>query len=307
MQNTSNILMVRPANFQYNIETAASNDYQKNITTITQDEINRLAQQEHDEFVALLKQHGIHVEVVQDTPDPIKPDAIFPNNWISMHEDGRIFLYPMKNTNRSFERRMDIVALIQEKYRVQEVIDLSNYETQDIALEGTGSMVFDHNAKVAYACISPRTDRTLFEKYCQMIGYAPVVFYAYDHNQKLIYHTNVVMCVGEGFVVIGLCSVSDESERKMLLDKFAATGLTVIDLTSDQLNANFAGNMLQLKNNKGEKFLVMSERAYTSLTPSQIETLERFTKILPVPIYMIEDIGGGSARCMMAEIFCPPK
>lgn len=307
MQNTSNILMVRPANFQYNIQTAASNDYQKNITTVTQDEINRLAQQEHDEFVALLKQHGIHVEVVQDTPDPIKPDAIFPNNWISMHEDGRIFLYPMKNTNRSFERRMDIVELIKQKYQVKEVIDLSNYELQDIALEGTGSMVFDHNAKVAYACISPRTDRTLFEKYCAMIEYTPVVFYAYDHNQKLIYHTNVVMCVGEGFVVIGMCSVTDEAERKMLMDKFAATGLTVIDLTSDQLNANFAGNMLQLKNNKGEKFLVMSARAYTSLTPSQIETLERFTKILPVPIYMIEDIGGGSARCMMAEIFCPPK
>lgn len=299
--------MVRPANFQYNIETAASNDYQKNITTVTQDEINRLAQQEHDDFVFTLKQYGINVEVVQDTPDPIKPDAIFPNNWISMHEDGRIFLYPMKNTNRSFERRMDIVELIQQKYQVKEVIDLSNYESQDIALEGTGSMVFDHNAKVAYACISPRTDRTLFEKYCDMIGYTPVVFYAYDHNQKLIYHTNVVMCVGEGFVVIGMCSVTDEGERKMLLDKFAATGLTVIDLTSDQLNANFAGNMLQLKNKDGEKFLVMSERAYKSLTPPQVQTLEQFTKILPVPIYMIEDIGGGSARCMMAEIFCAPK
>lgn len=307
MQNTSSILMVRPANFQYNIETAASNDYQKNITTISQEEINRIAQQEHDDFVFTLRQHGIEVIVVQDTEDPIKPDAIFPNNWISMHADGRVFLYPMKNTNRSLERRPDIVDLIKEKFVVKEVVDLSSYENQEIALEGTGSIVFDHVAKVAYACISPRTDRALFEKYCAMIQYKPVVFYAYDQNEKLIYHTNVVMCVGEGFVVIGMCSVTDESERKMLLDQFAASNLTLIDLSSDQLNNNFAGNMLQLKNKDGEKFLIMSERAYKSLAPMQISTLEQYTKILPMPIYMIEDIGGGSARCMMAEIFCRPK
>ena len=307
MQNTSTILMIRPANFQYNVETAASNDYQKNITTISQNEINEMAQIEHDVFVQRLQENGIEVILARDTETPIKPDAIFPNNWISMHEDGRIFLFPMKNTNRSFERRSDIVDLIKSKFVVSEVIDMSHYEQEDIALEGTGSIVFDHVHQIAYACISPRTDQVLFEKYCAMINYKPVVFYAYDHQGKLIYHTNVVMCVGDGFVVISMNAISDTHEKEMLLQQFKESNLTCIDLTSEQLNFNFAGNMLEVKNKEGKKFLVMSERAFKSLTTHQKETLENFTNILPVPIYMIEDIGGGSARCMMAEIFCKKK
>lgn len=299
--------MVRPAKFQYNIETAASNDYQKNITSITQEEINAKAQAEHDLFVQTLRDKGVQVIVVQDTDEPVKPDAIFPNNWISMHADGKLVLYPMKNENRSRERRADIVQLIQDKFKVSEILDWSKYEKEDIALEGTGSIVFDHNSRVAYACLSPRTDKVLFEKFCATIQYTPVVFHAYDHGGKLIYHTNVVMCVGEGFVVIGLCSVTDEAERTMLLKQFKESKLEVVDLTFEQLNQNFAGNMLQVHNKAGEKFLVMSERAYKSLRQDQIDQLKKHTQLLPIPVYMIEDIGGGSARCMMAEVYCEPR
>lgn len=299
--------MVRPAKFQYNIETAASNDYQKNITSITPQYINAQAQAEHDRFVQTLRDHGVDVLVVQDTEDPVKPDAIFPNNWISMHADGRLVLYPMKNENRARERRADIVQMIRDCFEVKDVLDWSFYEKEGLALEGTGSIVFDHIHRVAYACLSPRTDKNLFENFCKVIGYKPVVFYAYDHGGKLIYHTNVVMCVGEGFVVIGMCSVKDEKEKQMLLDQFKESNLEVIDLTFTQLNENFAGNMLQVHNKQGEKYLVMSERAFKSLRPDQIDILQKHTKLLPIPVYMIEDIGGGSARCMMAEIFCKAK
>lgn len=224
-----------------------------------------------------------------------------------MHADGRLVLYPMKNENRARERRADIVQMIRDCFEVKDVLDWSFYEKEGLALEGTGSIVFDHIHRVAYACLSPRTDKNLFENFCKVIGYKPVVFYAYDHGGKLIYHTNVVMCVGEGFVVIGMCSVKDEKEKQMLLDQFKESNLEVIDLTFTQLNENFAGNMLQVHNKQGEKYLVMSERAFKSLRPDQIDILQKHTKLLPIPVYMIEDIGGGSARCMMAEIFCKAK
>ena len=299
--------MVRPASFQYNIETAVSNDYQKNITSISSAEINEIAKHEHDQFVDILRSHHIDVLVINDTEIPIKPDAIFPNNWISMHEDGRVFLFPMKNSNRALERREDIVQEIKDKFFVNEVIDWSAYERDGIALEGTGSIVFDHKSKVAYACISPRTDEKLFNKYCAILGYQPVVFHAYDQNQKLIYHTNVVMCVGDGFVVIGMESVVDEQEKKILLAQFKTSNLTLVDISNEQLNNNFAGNMLELKNKEGKKYLVMSLRAFNSLRHEQKQILEQFTNLLPIPINMIEDIGGGSARCMMAEIFCKKR
>ncbi len=307
MQNTSHILMVRPANFQYNIQTAASNDYQRDLKHLTSEEIRRKAQAEHDGFVAMLRAQGVDVIVIEDTDSPIKPDAIFPNNWISMHEDGKVYLYPMKNENRALERRRDIIELLEEKFKIEEVVDLSHFEKEDRALEGTGSIVFDHKCKVAYACLSPRTDHEIFEFYCKKIGYRPVVFSAYDQNDKLIYHTNVVMCVGDGFVVIGLCTVKDEREKQMLITTFKESDLEIIDLTSEQLNQNFAGNMLQVMNDKGEKILVMSERAFLSLNKDQVGRIQKHSEILAVPVYLIEDIGGGSARCMMAEVFCPVK
>jgi hypothetical protein len=302
-QNSSTILMVRPANFQYNAQTAASNDYQNDVKHLTQEEIKIKAQKEHDNFVSMLREKGVNVEVVEDTESPVTPDAVFPNNWISMHTTGEIYLYPMKNENRAAERRKDIVQMLEQKFVVNSITDMSHFEKEGLALEGTGSIVFDHINQTAYACISPRTDKEIFEFYCKKIGYQPVIFHAYDHREKLIYHTNVVMCVGDGFVVIGLCAITDKTEREMLLNTFKESKLEVIDISSSQLNENFAGNMLQVCNDKGEKFLVMSHRAYESLDQSQKDRIYAHTDVIAPPVYLIEEIGGGSARCMMAEVF----
>jgi hypothetical protein len=306
-QTTNHILMVRPSNFQFNAQTAASNEYQNDIKHLTPEEIKRKAQAEHDHFVVMLREKGIRVLVIEDTETPVKPDAIFPNNWISMHQTGHVFLYPMKNQNRAIERREDIVAQIQAAYEVIHVTDMSHFEKEDKALEGTGSIVFDHINKLAYACISPRTEPDVLDFFCKKIGYRPIKFYAYDHLDKLIYHTNVVMCIGEGFVVIALCAIKDEKEKHDLITTFNESKLEIIDLDFNQLNQNFAGNMLQVSNDQGEKYLVMSERAYKSLRKDQLTQIYRHTDIIAPPVYLIEEIGGGSARCMMAEIFCNPK
>jgi len=307
MQVASNILMVCPANFQYNVETAESNDYQNDLKTLSKEEINQMARREHQRMVEQLREVEIEVMVIEDTVSPIKPDAIFPNNWIMMHQTGQIILFPMKNYNRQLEKRKDIVEQIQKEFNVSEIIDLGYFESENMALEGTGSIVFDHLLRKAYACISPRTDRSILDVLCKKIGYEAVVFHAVDQNNHLIYHTNVVMCIGEGFVVISMNAVKDEDEKKMLLDQFKSDNLEVIDIDSIQLNQHFAGNMLQVMNNTGEKYLVMSQRAFSSLSEDQKSTLKRFTHILPVDIDIIETVGGGSARCMMAEIFLTKK
>lgn len=295
--------MVRPASFQFNSQTAQSNEFQVNLDGLSKEEILSKARAEFDMMVSELTAHKISVQVIDDTAIPEKPDAIFPNNWISMSQNGILTIFPMKNENRQLEKRQDIIELIESKYKIQSKIDLSHFEKEDRALEGTGSIVYDHISRNAYACLSPRTDLDILNDYCRQIDYTPIVFHSQDTNSKLIYHTNVVMCVGTGYVVIGLDTVMDEAERVNLESVFKSTNLEIVYLSNTQLLENFAGNMLQVENQDGELFLIMSRKAFKSLSENQKIQLEKFVKILPVSIDIIEIIGGGSARCMMAEIF----
>jgi hypothetical protein len=303
-QCTSNILMVRPASFQYNEQTAVTNDYQKK-PSLSKEQVIAAAQKEFDSMVELLEENGVNVLVIEDTSVPEKPDAIFPNNWISMHQNGDIYLYPMKTPNRSAERRPEIIDEIKEYFEVRDVHDWSHFEEQGLALEGTGSIIFDHVHHKAYACLSPRTDEKLFRKLCRQLQYEPVVFRAYKSNGAEQYHTNVVMCIGDEFVVICPESITDKGERKEVLNSLKEDNLTIIEITLDQLENHFAGNMLNVYNNNVESILVMSERAYKSLTEEQIALIEKHAIIVAPKIDLIEEVGGGSARCMMAEIFLP--
>jgi hypothetical protein len=306
-QSATNVMMVRPASFQFNHETALSNEFQNNIEDLSREETLRIAQTEFDTMVTELTSHKINVLVVHDTISPEKPDAIFPNNWISMGQDGTMTIFPMKTKNRQLEKRKDIIEFIRDKYQVQKEMDLSHYEVMNKALEGTGSIVYDHIHKIAYGCLSPRTELDLFTDYCTQIGYEAVSFHSFDTQGTLIYHTNVVMCIGSGFVVIGMDTITDQEEREKLEAKFKASQLEIIYLTNEQILQHFAGNMLQVENMAGELFLVMSQRAFQSLTEIQKIQIEKYAAILPVSIDLIEKIGGGSARCMMAEIFLDKK
>jgi hypothetical protein len=306
-QSASSLLMVRPASFQFNVQTAQSNEFQQNLVGLSHQEIVSIAQAEFDTMVAELTANKINVQVIVDTPEPVKPDAIFPNNWISMSQEGVLTIFPMKNENRQLEKRSDIIEFIESNYTIVKKIDLSEYEKEDRALEGTGSIVFDHLCRIAYACLSPRTDIKILEDYCQQIDYKPVVFHSQDSNGKLIYHTNVVMCVGSGYVVVGMETVYDKNEKEDLIRIFKESNLELISLSNEQLLNNFAGNMLQVENKDGELYLVMSRKAFSCLTESQKSQIEKYAQILPVSIDIIETIGGGSARCMMAEIFLTKK
>lgn len=308
MQNqvTNTVMMVRPASFQYNSETAVSNAFQKKIENLTEEEILSMAINEFDAFVNKLLENKIEVLVIQDTKNPQKPDAIFPNNWISMGNDGNIFLFPMCTPNRRLERSTSILDKLNEKYKIKEIIDLSDSEHNNLFLEGTGSIIFDHLNKMAFACISPRTDINLFKTHCTQIGYEPVYFYSKDKNGFLVYHTNVMLTIGNDFAVICAETIKDLKERKNVINKLENGGKLIIEITENQMN-HFAGNMLQLKNKEGKYFLVMSNSAYQSLDKGQIEKIEQMTDILTVDIPTIETIGGGSARCMMAEIFLESK
>ncbi len=305
-QITDTILMIRPAHFGFNPETAENNAFQTNDTSRSPEEIKIQAREEFDRFVAKLRDAGVEVIVVEDTPQPVKTDAIFPNNWISLHADGRVITYPMYSNVRRFERRQDILDTLAQTHRIKERIHFEGAEAAATYLEGTGSMVFDRPNRICYACLSARTDEHLLNEFCQRMGYEKVAFSALDSNGREIYHTNVMMSVGTTFVVIVLDSVRNQDERKRLLSKFAETQKEVIELSMEQMNA-FAGNMLQVRNKAGEPILVMSEQAYRSLTPVQIAALEKHTRILYSPIPVIEAYGGGSARCMMAEVFLPRK
>lgn len=300
-------MMVRPASFQFNHQTAQSNEFQNEITKMSKKQILSKAREEFDEMISELNDKGIEVEIIDDSEFPEKPDAIFPNNWISMSHQSIMTIFPMKNENRRLEKRVDIIERIKKKYHVDRLIDLSEYESQDRALEGTGSIVFDHNDHVAYACLSPRTDEEIFKNYCHQINYKPVVFHSYDSNGTLIYHTNVVMCVGSGYVVIGGKSIAKIDEKNTLYSQFKKSGLEVVELDDSQLLQNFAGNMLQVQGENDNLYLVMSKRAFGSLKDSQKEKLSKYVDLLPVSIDIIETIGGGSARCMMAEIFLTSK
>jgi hypothetical protein len=306
-QSTNHILMIEPSSFMFNEETAVSNEFQNNVNHISQEKIAQQAIEEHQKMVQELQAAGIQVNVIKDTPSPIKPDAIFPNNWIMFHHSGKIITFPMKNYNRQLERRIDIVDYYKNHFQVQDVIDLSHFENEDLALEGTGSIVFNHQSKTAYACLSPRTEESVLKNLCEIIGYDYHIFKSYDSSNKLIYHTNVVMCVGSGYVVIGLNSILDQDEKKAILSRFQEEKLEVVELNDAQLNKHFAGNMLEVLDANGIPNLVMSKRAFNSLDEHQKAQIEKYAKMLPVSIDIIETVGGGSARCMMAEVFLTPK
>ncbi|WP_026462771.1 citrulline utilization hydrolase CtlX [Adhaeribacter aquaticus] len=306
MHTTSALLMVRPSSFAYNTQTAASNAFQQELQELTPEQIRLNALAEFDKFVALLRAKGIQVLVIDDTQAPEKPDAIFPNNWITMHQNGTIALYPMHAPNRRMERRQDILDLLKQHYQVNHLIDFSLFEKEDKFLEGTGSIILDHENQFAYACISPRTDLVLLHIFCDTFKYKPIAFHAYDQHSVLIYHTNVMLCIGSQFAVICSEAIHDPEERRLVLDNLSRTGHELVEITLDQLS-RFAGNMLQVHNHEGKHFLIMSEQAYKALNPKQIENIEKYTEILATPLYTIEHIGGGSARCMLAEIFLPKK
>lgn len=305
-QTTSHLLMVRPANFGFNEETAASNAFQSNDGRLQHEEISRQAVAEFDAFVEKLRAVGVDVTVAEDTNRPLKPDAVFPNNWISFHADGTIVTYPMYAPVRRLERRDDIVRLVQDKFKVERKLQLEEYEEIDQYLEGTGSMIIDRPNRLVYACLSPRTHFDLLHRYCKLMGYEAVAFHAIDGEGREIYHTNVMMALGESFVVICLDSVPSEVENDLLRQKFAATDKEIIEISLDQM-LSFAGNMLQVRGANGETWLVMSEQAYRSLLPEQVARINRHTNILYAPLNVIETYGGGSARCMMAEVFLPER
>lgn len=304
-QSTNTILMVRPAAFCFNEQTAVSNAFQSKEGADQYEAIQQAALREFDAMVKSLQSAGVQVEIVADQNPPLRPDAIFPNNWISMHANGRIYTYPMFTENRRTEVRIDVIDMIMERYGYNAHISLESTIQKDQFLEGTGSMILDRVHQIVYACLSPRTSQALLEEFAKMGGYTPVVFHARDQNGIDIYHTNVMMALGTQFVVICLDSIPTESEREMVLSHFAKTGHTVVPITFQQMNA-FAGNMIELAGKDGRKLLVMSQTAYDSLTPDQIKILNEFTTLVPVKIDTIEKYGGGSARCMIAEIF-PPR
>ena len=300
MQNTSHLLMIRPVGFMFNTETAVNNAFQS-----TQDvNAQELALEEFDSFVNLLRQHRINVTIIDDTPEPHTPDSIFPNNWISFHSDGSIVLYPMYAANRRLERKLHVIEKLKEQFKVNRQIDLSSYETTNSFLEGTGSMVLDRDSKIAYACISQRTDIEVLNDFCSQLGFMPISFTATDINGFPIYHTNVMMCVADRYVVICLETIADEKERNDVIAAIGKSGKEIISISLDQMN-HFAGNMLQVKNNADENFLIMSSQAHQSLTEKQIIQLTSYNSILQSSLDTIERNGGGSARCMMAEVFLP--
>lgn len=305
MQNTNHILLVKPAHFTFNKETAGSNAFQ-NLLNEKEEFIKQKVLLEFENFASTLRSKGVQVTVVEDTPMPVKPDAVFPNNWASFHEDGTIVLYPMFAPNRRLERRQDIIDLLKKDFIVTSVIDLSRFESENKFLEGTGSIVFDHLHKTAYACLSPRTDKDLFIETCRQLNYKPVYFIADDAQGKQIYHTNVMMCIAEKFAVICLASITDKKEKEAVIKALTDSGHELVDISCEQMN-KFAGNMLEIKDKQEKKMLAMSKSAYDSLTPDQRKQIEKSCELLPLPIHTIETIGGGSARCMMAEVYLKPR
>ncbi len=301
MQTTSHLLMIRPVRFGYNAETAVNNAFQ-----VKSDEANvqQQALKEFDDFVTILQANGVDVTVVEDTPLPHTPDSIFPNNWVSFHHDGTLLLYPMYAVNRRAERKEQVLNTITKKFAVSKKIDLSGYEQEHIFLEGTGSMVLDRDNRIAYACLSPRTDEKVLADFCTQMNYKPVVFTATDGNGQAIYHTNVLMCVADKYAVICLESIAEPEEQKMVAEAILNSNKKIIAITLHQVN-HFAGNMLQIENNNGEKLLIMSSQAYEALTTEQLQELNRYNRIIHSPLFTIETNGGGSARCMMAEVHLP--
>ncbi len=307
MQTTNTVLMIEPIKFGFNAETAQNNYFQVNSENA---DTQAKALQEFQNFVDKLRSKGINVITIKDTLEPATPDSIFPNNWVSFHRDGTVVLYPMFAKNRRLERRNDIIESIKNQgYEVKEIVDLSAPENDGKFLEGTGSMIFDHDHKIAYGSVSLRLDEGLFRDFCKKSGYEPVVFHTYQtaNEERLpIYHTNVMMCVADQFVVICLDCIDDELEREKVVEVIKNSGKEIIEISEDQMQ-QFAGNMLQVQNSEDTKFLVMSKTAYKSLNPIQISKIENYCDIIYANLETIEINGGGSARCMLAEVFLPRK
>lgn len=308
-QYTSTILMVEPTAFYYNPETAVNNYFQTK-TTDSQESIQKEALEEFQGMVSALRSKGVNVITIKDTASPHTPDSIFPNNWISFHDNGNVVLYPMFAKNRREERREeDVLSLLEEKgFHIDDVIDFTSAEEDEIFLEGTGSIILDRENELAFACISQRTDEDLLVEFCEELEYTPVIFHAnqtVNGERKPIYHTNVMMCISDKYAIICLDSIDDKKEKKAVCEYLLEAGKEIIAITEAQMH-QFAGNMLQV-GGLGQSYLVMSQTAYNSLNQEQISKIEVYNPILPVKIDLIEKLGGGSARCMMAEVFLPKK
>ena len=307
-QSTNTILMVRPTHFRMNEQTAIDNHYQKKITDISQEELQRKAQEEFDAFVEKLRGIGVNVVVFNTTDGLDTPDAHFPNNWISFHENGIVGLYPMFAKNRRLERREDVLFQLEDEgFKIDHIVDYRNAEDEGLFLEGTGSLLLDRVNRKAYCALSQRADEELFIEFCEDFEYTPVLFTANQTVEGIrtpIYHTNVMMSLGETFAVICLASIDDKKERNNVVKHLKEDGKEIIDITEAQVY-KFAGNMLQVKGKNEASYIIMSQAAYNSLTKTQITNLEAHGTILSSSLDIIETCGGGSARCMMAEVFLP--
>lgn len=306
-QTTSRILMIRPVRFGFNEQTAESNAFQDgSLAGRPIEEAQANAQREFDEMVQQLRAIGVDVMVYNDTTDPHTPDSIFPNNWVSFHYSGTVVLYPMQAENRRPERRQDLIDGLSQRFHVSKVVDLTAFENEGKYLEGTGSLVFDRMNRVAFACLSPRTNPDVLAEYSLRTGYKTVLFRAVDETGKAVYHTNVLMSIGDTFAVVCLQAIQDLDERLMVRQELERLNKRIVEITIDQMNA-FAGNMLLIQTVKGQKVLVMSKTAHQSLTEKQIDVLDDYATIQTFDLSTIEANGGGSARCMMAEVHLPSK
>ncbi len=306
-QITDSIFMVRPAHFYRNDQTAINNYFQQEAGKVSRAEIQARALEEFDLFVNKLRLHNIHVEIFEDTTSDETPDSIFPNNWLTLHDDGVILTYPMFAENRRQERRQDIIDQLRSEFFVHEVKSFTEWEEKGKFLEGTGSLILDRPNRIVYAALSKRTSQEVLEDFCDTLGYKSVQFTALqtvDDHRLPIYHTNVMMSVGENFAVVCLDCIDDPVERAKVDFSLKKTGKEVIPISEKQVN-NFAGNILQVRNANGKAIIVMSEAARDSYSSKQIKALERHGHILSSPIPTIEKYGGGGVRCMMAEIFLP--
>lgn len=304
VQTTDQVLMIRPARFLSNPETAVSNAFQH--AAADAGTAQRAALAEFDAYVSALRAAGVGVLVVEDSIEPHTPDSIFPNNWVSFHADGRVLLYPMQAPNRRQERRPAVLAAVAQQFEIREQVDLSSFEVQDAFLEGTGSLVLDHEHRIAYACHSPRTHPRAMAAFCARTGYRAHWFHAVDSQGVPIYHTNVMMCVGRTLALVCLEALPDAAERSVLAQALAASGKQVIEISRAQMHA-FAGNMLELRAADGRPVFALSQRAWASLSEDQQSRIAGYARTVLAPIDTIEHLGGGGARCMIAEIFLPRR
>jgi hypothetical protein len=299
--------MVRPVQFGFNDQTAGSNEFQdREFADDNRDVAQKKALEEFENMTAQLQSMGVELVIIDDTASTYTPDSIFPNNWVSFHQSGKVVLYPMMAPNRRAERRTDIIENLRKSFHVEEIIDLTHFENEGKYLEGTGSMVLDRRYKIAYACLSPRTHPDVLDAFTEATGYEVVKFEASDENDVPIYHTNVLMCVGDTFAIICLDAIKNPDERHAVRSILEETEKYIVEITLDQVRG-FAGNMLLVRNKKDEKMLVMSTSAYESLTSQQIDALDDYAVLFHADLSMIEGNGGGSARCMMAEVHLPLK